>query len=588
MTPDGTRVYAAAFLSGNQTTIITPKRLPPASRRAPARRRPTPTAVPAPPTAVIVKFDGSTGVDADGQAWDDDVRFSLPDKDVFVIDATASPPAQLAGSAWLLHRRRHRPLQHGVNPVTGKVYVSNTDAQQHSSFEGAGIFAGGTAVRGHFDDNRITVLDPLRRRHAAPPQHAHRLQLVLRPGPQRGERPEPGASRPAWPSPATAQTLYVAALGSSKVGIFDTAALEDGTYMPDVAEPGDGERRRAHGARARRGARAALRAHALRRLHLDRRHPAPRRGRRTSPMYNPEPPSVTAGRRFLYDATFALGPRRLGLRELPRLRRLRQPRAGRSATRTTPRPPTRIPSRPRSSTRSRACRSPRIFNPMKGPMTTQSLRGMATTDPCTGAATGPPPAPRRQRAARQRRVRRGRRLREVPGRLHRPARHAARASRKRTCTPSGTSSSSSSTRPTRSATWTIRSRPTSRRGTTSSPARARWTRGSSPAPRCHTLDPQGNAQYGVEFPGFFGTSGFSVVDPERRSSSRSRTSATCTRRWACSGWRRTRSLPFDSFAFMGDQVRGFGYIHDGSCDTVFGFHGTAGFTTASSPDGFPL
>jgi hypothetical protein len=47
-------------------------------------------------------------------------------------------------------------------------------------------------------------------------------------------------------------------------------------------------------------------------------------------------------------------------------------------------------------------------------------------------------------------------------------------------------------------------------------------------------------------------------------------------------------FPFDAFAFMGDQVRGFGYIHDGSCDTVFRFHGTAGFTTAASPDGFPL
>src|SRR5262249_27336249 len=32
--------------------------------------------------------------------------------------------------------------------------------------------------------------------------------------------------------------------------------------------------------------------------------------------------------------------------------------------------------------------------------------------------------------------------------------------------------------------------------------------------QCHTLDPLGNAQYGVDAPGFFGTNGLSVPDPE--------------------------------------------------------------------------
>ena len=69
-------------------------------------------------------------------------------------------------------------------------------------------------------------------------------------------------------------------------------------------------------------------------------------------------------------------------------------------------------------------------------------------------------------------------------------------------------------------------------------------------------------------------------------SSRSRTCATCTRRSACSGWPTTfdpadtRGLPLDvpaaavqRRAFQGDQVRGFGFLHDGSVDTVFRFHG---------------
>ena len=30
--------------------------------------------------------------------------------------------------------------------------------------------------------------------------------------------------------------LYVAAFGSSKIGVFDTAALEDGTFVPDASK----------------------------------------------------------------------------------------------------------------------------------------------------------------------------------------------------------------------------------------------------------------------------------------------------------------------------------------------------------------
>ena len=57
-----------------------------------------------------------------------------------------------------------------------------------------------------------------------------------------------------------------------------------------------------------------------------------------------------------------------------------------------------------------------------------------------------------------------------------------------------------------------------------------------------------------------------------RSSSRSPTSATSTRRSAGSGCR-TRSAIFPgNNDFLGDQIRGFGFLHDGSVDTTFRFH----------------
>ena len=45
-----------------------------------------------------------------------------------------------------------------VNPVSGKVYVSNTDAHNDVRFEGHN--AGFTTVRGNIVDSRITVIDP--------------------------------------------------------------------------------------------------------------------------------------------------------------------------------------------------------------------------------------------------------------------------------------------------------------------------------------------------------------------------------------------------------------------------------------------
>ena len=46
-----------------------------------------------------------------------------------------------------------------TNPVSGKVYVSNTEARNEVRFEGPGTFFGSTTVRGHLHEARITVLD---------------------------------------------------------------------------------------------------------------------------------------------------------------------------------------------------------------------------------------------------------------------------------------------------------------------------------------------------------------------------------------------------------------------------------------------
>src|SRR5881628_2658399 len=105
--PGGGTVYAAVFHSGNQTTALSeglvcnggasaapctlsdgsvmPGGLPPLNTNFQGTQGPE--------TGLIVKFNASSGhwEDRAGRDWSAAVRFSLPDDDVFAIDANATP-----------------------------------------------------------------------------------------------------------------------------------------------------------------------------------------------------------------------------------------------------------------------------------------------------------------------------------------------------------------------------------------------------------------------------------------------------------------------------------------------------------------
>jgi DNA-binding beta-propeller fold protein YncE len=109
VSPDGSTVYAGVFHSGNQTTALHEGVVCGGTQTAefcnaglpdPFRGLPPPN-VDAdnqlqPEVGLIVKFDGSNWKDELGRNWNDAVRFNLPDKDVFAIDANANPPVEFA------------------------------------------------------------------------------------------------------------------------------------------------------------------------------------------------------------------------------------------------------------------------------------------------------------------------------------------------------------------------------------------------------------------------------------------------------------------------------------------------------------
>jgi DNA-binding beta-propeller fold protein YncE/cytochrome c peroxidase len=300
-TPDGKTVYAAAFFSGNQTTTVTPEavlQVYGGTMPGPATITLGGTTIPQPGTGEVVKYKaGPDGTlhwfDAYGTNFDAFVNITLPDDDVFAIDATANPPAASSAS----------PFQHvgttlfnmAVNPKNGKVYVSNTDAHNDVRFEGH--TPGFTSVVGNSVDSRISVLDPSTAAVTADNLNTH-LDHATGMG-------DPSLSL-AFPEglevTADGRRLYVIAQGSSKLAVYDTKAIEAGPVVPTA------------------GSQVLLSGGGPTGLALDepsglafvltrfdngisvvdlRDH----RERQHVTLFNPEPPIVTAGRRDLYDAT---------------------------------------------------------------------------------------------------------------------------------------------------------------------------------------------------------------------------------------------------------------------------------------------
>jgi YVTN family beta-propeller protein len=133
---NGTRVYAAFALSGNRTTLIPFDKAPP----PPAPTNPN---LPPPPQVSLI-------VDATDPAWTNGVnapiKFNMPDNDVVEIDtATLAITRYFPRVGTVNFAIAIRP---GINPGSGDLYVANTDARNTTRFE--------PVIRGGFVTNQIS------------------------------------------------------------------------------------------------------------------------------------------------------------------------------------------------------------------------------------------------------------------------------------------------------------------------------------------------------------------------------------------------------------------------------------------------
>ena len=364
---DGNTVYAAAFLSGNQTTTILNTPQANAAKQAPIENV---EGIKQPDTGLIVGFDGQKWVDDGGTDFSAEVMFELPDYDVFVIDARPAIPTlvkEISGVGTVLFNMT-------ANPSSGALYVSNTEARNRVRFEGNGSLS--TTVRGHVVENRITVIND----GGVQPLHlnAH-VDFTRREGdPIAAADKALSLAQPMdMVVDSTGKTLYLAAFSSNKIAAIDTAALESGDYVPEAGRqlllPG--------------GAPAGLAlAPDDSKLFVFTRYDnrvsvidtATFTVESSIGLYNPEPDAFKRGRRFLYDAdlTSSNGTNSCGschiFGDVDGLAWDLGDPEGMQVLNRNPFVPGIDSQFPLGSS---------TFHPMKGPMTTQTFRGIADSGP---------------------------------------------------------------------------------------------------------------------------------------------------------------------------------------------------------------
>ena len=280
VTPDGSTVYAAILHSGSQTIVIPEVLVTPNGGAASFPPGSTPNQ---PETGLILKFDGSGNwLDADGRDWSSFVPFDLPDQDVFAIDADSDPPVETGfatGVGSMLFNM-------AVNPATGDVYVTNQDARNHVRFE--------PVLRGHIAEQRVSIIS------GSTPAAVHlnpHVDYSTSPGPP-SERADSLGMPLDLVFNAAGTRAWIAAFGSGLVGEIDATGTVTNRITVGAGPVGVA----LHEGHSRlyvlnlfdktislvdTGSASELGTVAL--------------------GYDPEPASVRDGRRFLYDTTLTSG-----------------------------------------------------------------------------------------------------------------------------------------------------------------------------------------------------------------------------------------------------------------------------------------
>ena len=349
-------------------------------------------------TGIIVGFNEANGKWEDEMSndWSPAVRFSLPDYDVFEIDANAGTPIEtraFSGVGTILFNMI-------VNPANGKLYVTNTEANNRVRFEGFGDYTSvfgpkpsgdPPSVLGNLHKARVTVIDPAGN---VSPRHLNKhIPYGVSPVPAGVKEKSIGTPLQMAVS-SDGSTLYVTGFGSNNVAVYDTAELENDTFVPDAAKMIPVPRPTGM---VLDEARQILWVSSRNVGYIYSVKLANGVVRSAGNRYSPEPLSVKSGRKFLYDTQLTSSNGEASCSschvfgDMDDLSwNLGDPDGSPFANPNPPPPSNEFPL---------IALLPGLepFDPLKGPMTTQSLRGMVNAGPMhwrgdrTGGSSGGDP-----------------------------------------------------------------------------------------------------------------------------------------------------------------------------------------------------
>ncbi|MBX3463840.1 MAG: YncE family protein [Planctomycetes bacterium] len=342
VSPDGTRVYAVIQRSGNGTTVL------PAGVQAPP---PSQNGVPAPAQGILVR--------ANDPAWAAQIPYTLPDNDVAQIDVATQTVTRYFRGVGTTNTAI------AVHPVTGDLWVANTEARNLVRFE--------PQLRGHAIDSRVTRITT----GAVPTV----TPFDLNPGLDYGVLPNAAALATALSEPfgtavdAAAGLVYVAAHGTDRIGVLDLAGNVVGRIEVGSTPGAIVDTRRKRGPRALALHPTQGLLYVLNRLSdtlavVDRASWTVL-GEQPIATWDPLPASWREGRNFLYDAKLS-GNGTMSCAachvdgDIDGIAwDLGDPAGPMESPPAQPFPFSLL--------------SLSAFHPMKGPMTTQTLRGLAGT-----------------------------------------------------------------------------------------------------------------------------------------------------------------------------------------------------------------
>ncbi len=349
---DGSRVFVSVFESGNQTTVV-PESIVGANGGLPPPNPAVRPGLPVPPnTSLIVKWDGANWRDEINRLWTAHIPYTLADSDLAMIDASFANP---------LVTGRVRGIGTHVgnmafDPSTQRLFVANLDDINQVRFE--------PNLRGRFQSSRVSTINA---GLLVPVITATSdLNLHVDFGNPAGTDAERALSLtlPADIVRESDGTIYVAATSSARVGVLSSAGAVTGRIAVGQGPTGLAIDETRH------------KLYVLNRFDQTLSVVDTIAKTQVSQLaigFNPEPAAVRDGRRFLYDATNLsahgtvscaschLNGHRDGM-----VWDLGNP-LGDTDSVSTFLPPSTIGSD--------------TLHPMKGPMMTQSLRGIINNEP---------------------------------------------------------------------------------------------------------------------------------------------------------------------------------------------------------------